>query len=477
VLKEKPDPLRIGVLVVAYNHAGSLAAVLDRIPADFRSRITTVLVFDDHSQDSTYLVGLGYQQLSKDLNLEVIRHPRNLGYGGNQKAGYRRAIELGLDVIVLLHGDGQYAPELLPEMVAPLERNECDVVFGSRMMVKGAAREGGMPLYKYVGNKILTTFENAALGTHLSEFHSGYRAFSVDALKRLDFDSYTDDFAFDTEIIIGLVDTGMVIQEIPIPTYYGDEICYVNGMKYARDVTKDVVRYRLHKAGLGRPQSSSQPAEYTLKESLDSSHRVILDWMQRPPARVLDLGCSSGRLSEELRQLGHYVVGVDIVAHPGVEERTDEFYEANLDQGIPSELTGRFDVVLCADVLEHVRHPEALMAELAAVTSPRGRMIASIPNFAHWYPRGRTAVGRFDYDQRGILDNDHVRFFTRRSFLQLCDRARWKVVRSRTTGVPLELLTGGGLARAAGMVERGARNVWPTMFAYQLLYELEPDGS
>jgi glycosyltransferase involved in cell wall biosynthesis len=474
VLTEKPDQLRIGVLVVAYNHAASLAAVLDRIPREFRSRITTVLVFDDHSQDSTYLVGLGYQQLSEDLHLEVLRHPRNLGYGGNQKAGYRRAIELGLDIIVLLHGDGQYAPELLPDIVAPLERKECDVVFGSRMMVKGAARKGGMPLYKYLGNKVLTKFENAALGTRLSEFHSGYRAFSVDALKRLDFDSYVDGFAFDTEIIIGLVDAGMKIEEIPIPTYYGDEICYVNGIRYARDITRDVVRYRLHKAGLGKPEGSSTPAEYTLKESLDSSHKVILDWMRRPPARVLDLGCSSGLLSEELRRLGHHVVGVDIVAHPGVEKRTDEFFEANLDQGLPPELSGEFDVVLCADVLEHVRHPEALMTELAGLTSPRGRLIASIPNFGHWYPRARTAVGRFDYDQRGILDNDHVRFFSRRSFLNLCTRARWKVVRSRTTGVPLELLAGGPVARAAGAVERGARNVWPTMFAYQLLYELEP---
>ena len=150
--------------------------MLDRIPPDFRGRVSSVLVFDDHSQDATYLVGLGYQQLSDDLQVEVHRNPQNLGYGGNQKAGYRRAIELGLDVIVLLHADGQYAPEVLPEIVAPLEANESDAVFGSRMMVKGAARRGGMPLYKFVGNRILTTFENAALGTNLTEFHSGYRA-------------------------------------------------------------------------------------------------------------------------------------------------------------------------------------------------------------------------------------------------------------------------------------------------------------
>ena len=177
-----PRP-RIGILVVAYNAASTLAGVLDRIPTDFRHRVTTVLVFDDHSDDSTYLVGLGYQQVASDLPLEVIRHPQNLGYGGNQKAGYRWAIEHGLDIVVLLHGDGQYAPELLPEIVAPLERGRGRR--GVRLAHDGRrARpaKAGMPLYKYVGNQILTRFENAVLGTQLTEFHSGYRAYWVAAL-------------------------------------------------------------------------------------------------------------------------------------------------------------------------------------------------------------------------------------------------------------------------------------------------------
>ncbi len=137
---------RIGILVVAYNAASTLATVLDRIPQGFRSHISEVLVCDDFSQDSTYLVGLGYKQLSSDLPLTVIRQPRNLGYGGNQKSGYQWAIEHDLDIVVLLHGDGQYAPEFLPEIVAPLERGECDAVFGSRMMEPGGARPRRPPV-------------------------------------------------------------------------------------------------------------------------------------------------------------------------------------------------------------------------------------------------------------------------------------------------------------------------------------------
>ena len=121
------------------------------------------------------------------MPITLIRQPKNLGYGGNQKAGYEVAIDHGLDVVVMLHGDGQYAPESLPEMVAPIVDGKADAVFGSRVMIKGAARKGGMPLYKYVGNRILTRFENAALGTDLSEFHSGYRAYSVSALKQIPF--------------------------------------------------------------------------------------------------------------------------------------------------------------------------------------------------------------------------------------------------------------------------------------------------
>ena len=153
---------RIGILVVAYNAASTLAKTLDRIPPEFRHRIDEVFVCDDASPDRTYLVGLGYQQTQHDLPISVIRHEQNLGYGGNQKAGYQLAREHDLDIIVLLHADGQYAPEFLPTMVEPLERGQADAVFGSRMMEKGAARRGGMPAYKFLGNKILTKIENCA---------------------------------------------------------------------------------------------------------------------------------------------------------------------------------------------------------------------------------------------------------------------------------------------------------------------------
>ncbi|MGZ3439168.1 MAG: glycosyltransferase family 2 protein, partial [Polyangia bacterium] len=161
---EKP---RIMVHVVAYNAAATLAQTLDRIPREVRPQLAEVCVFDDASQDNTFLVGEGYKAMSSGewpVPLKIIRNPVNRGYGGNQKLGYRYAIDHGYDVVVLLHADGQYAPEEMARLIQPLLDGEADAVFGSRMMNKRDALRGGMPLYKWLGNQVLTRFENAALG-------------------------------------------------------------------------------------------------------------------------------------------------------------------------------------------------------------------------------------------------------------------------------------------------------------------------
>ncbi len=197
---------RVGIVVVAYNAATTLAHVLDRIPEVIRRRIEVVLICDDCSEDATYEIGLEYKRRTPDLPIEVVRRPANLGYGGNQKAAYRWAIDHGLDMVVLLHGDGQYAPELMGDLLRPLEEGEADAVFGSRMVQRGSARSGGMPLYKYVGNRILTWVQNRLVGQSLSEWHSGYRAYSVDALRTIPLESNSDGFNFDTQIIIQLIE-------------------------------------------------------------------------------------------------------------------------------------------------------------------------------------------------------------------------------------------------------------------------------
>jgi len=236
--------MKVGILVVAYEASATLESVLNRIPSDFRSTLHTILVCDDASSDDTYQVGMRVKQSRPDLPLEVIRRPVNLGYGGNQKAGYRWMIDHGLDVVVLLHGDGQYAPEFLPRMVAPIVDGRADVVFGSRMLERGAALRGGMPKYKFVGNKILSFLQNRIAGVNLSEWHSGYRAYSVASLARVGFELNADYYDFDTQIILQMIESHQQILEIPIPTFYGDELSRVNGIRYGWRILKHTLRWR-----------------------------------------------------------------------------------------------------------------------------------------------------------------------------------------------------------------------------------------
>ena len=236
--------MKIGILIVAYNAQDTLAKVLDRIPNDFIKQIDAILVCDDASTDDTHKVGLSYQSKSQ-LPLTIVRHEINLGYGGNQKTGYQWALEKDLDLVVLLHGDGQYAPEYLPQMVEPIVSGRADVVFGSRMITQGGARQGGMPLYKFVGNKILTTLQNRLAKVSLTEWHSGYRAYSVAALRKINFLKNSDYFDFDSQIILQMIGARQRIVEIEIPTFYGDEISRVNGIKYGIKILMHTLKFRL----------------------------------------------------------------------------------------------------------------------------------------------------------------------------------------------------------------------------------------
>ena len=236
--------MKIGILVVAYEASSTLEAVLNRIPDGFRSQISVILVCDDASSDDTYQVGMRVKQSRPDLPIEVIRRPVNLGYGGNQKAGYRWMIDHGLDVVVLLHGDGQYAPEYLPQMVEPIVSGRADVVFGSRMLQRGAALTGGMPKYKFVGNKVLTFLQNLLAGVRLSEWHSGYRAYAIRSLSSVGFELNADYYDFDTQIILQMIETRQRIVEIPIPTFYGDELSRVNGIRYGWRILRHTLQWR-----------------------------------------------------------------------------------------------------------------------------------------------------------------------------------------------------------------------------------------
>ncbi|MFA6310830.1 MAG: bifunctional glycosyltransferase/class I SAM-dependent methyltransferase [Sterolibacterium sp.] len=478
---------RIGVLIVSYNAVTTIGKVLKRIPADVWDNVEEVVILDDASRDHTYELALGLKMLSGLEKLTVIKNDSNLGYGGNQKLGYKYFIEKGFDIVVLLHGDGQYAPEILYHLYAPLVAGEAEAVFGSRMMsAYGGPIRGGMPVYKYLGNKILTYFENNALGMDLTEFHSGYRAYSLSALRKIDFDDMTDVFHFDTQIIIKLHHQGFRITEVPIPTYYGDEICHVNGLRYARDVFLAVVRYKRTAKSLAcYPEFKEYFVHYPIKESKHSSHHYFLTWAGREQD-ILDIGCGEGFFAERLVAQGSRVTGIDILPQPRRRAALGKYIQADLDQGlgqaIPELGDSRFDRVLLQDVLEHVRNPAKLLTDCHQLLRPQGLLLVSVPNVANITVRLALLFGRFEYAERGILDKTHVRFFTRKSARRLLESAGYRIAAEKVTVMPVELVFGlpadNPLMLAINAVLAMCTKLLPCLLGYQLLFSVRsPLGS
>lgn len=433
---------RIGILIVAYNALTTLGKVLRRITPEVWQNVEQVVVFDDASPDATFELAVGIQALTNLPKLRVIKNQQNLGYGGNQKAGYKYFIEAGFDVVVMLHGDGQYAPELLSQMYAPLVRGEADAVFGSRMMkTYGGPLKGGMPLYKYVGNRLLTIFENTALGLNLTEFHSGYRAYNLQALSKINLQNMTDDFHFDTEIIIKLHHQNFSILEVPIPTFYGDEVCHVNGMKYAKAVVHAVHRYKSTARAVRKYSEYEEYFNpYAIKRSLYSGHYYASRLVGKDQ-RVLEVKCGDGTFGAELVSAGNQVVGLDSEPQVPVSAGYGSVVTAELEKPLDVNAIGtegRFDRILLFDVIEHLKEPDQILRDCKGLMAARSRLIVSVPNAANITVRLMLLAGNFSYQNRGILDWSHLRFFTKSSARKLLQRQGYRITGKHYSIMPIE---------------------------------------
>jgi glycosyltransferase involved in cell wall biosynthesis len=235
---------KIIVILPAYNAARTLERTYREIPFDI---VDDVVLVDDASRDDT-------SQVARKLGITTIVHEQNLGYGGNQKTCYKAALELGADIVVMLHPDYQYTPHLLPAMAAMIAYNEFDAVLASRILGTGALK-GGMPFYKFVSNRFLTFVENLLLGQKLSEYHTGYRAFSRKLLETLPLEQNSDDFVFDNQMLAQIIWCGFRIGEVSCPTKYFAEASSINfsrSVTYGLGVLRTAFSFRLNKMGLSR---------------------------------------------------------------------------------------------------------------------------------------------------------------------------------------------------------------------------------
>ena len=423
------------IFIVAYHAEATIEEVVNRIPASLSDRYEIdILIIDDSSKDKTFE---NSYQLSKrpgiPFNVHVLFNPVNQGYGGNQKLGYHFAIEHGYDFVALLHGDGQYAPECLPALLQPLESGEAAAVFGSRMLTPSGALRGGMPLYKFVGNKVLTWMQNRLLRSHLSEFHSGYRLYSIRALKAIPFEHNSNDFHFDTEIIIQLMVAKLPIVELPIPTFYGDEICRVDGIRYAANVVRTTLQARLQEYSLfyDRKYDCAPPTPAPSKLGFASPQSYVAKNIP-PGARVLELGL-------------------------------------NDDEKLPVE---NYDFVVLLDVIEHMPSPEAFLDRLRTRLSlnPKAELIISTANVAFIVTRLMLLLGFFNYSKRGILDLTHTRLFTRFSLRSALEQAGFIITETKSFPAPFPLALGTNAVSSALLAINSLLiSIFPGLFGYQIM--------
>lgn len=492
-MEERNKRLKIGIFIIAYNAIQTLIDAYKRIPSSLKKSAKEIYCFDDCSDDNTYYSALGYKIAHKIKKFNIYKNPKNLGYGGNQKRGYRYAIKRNFDVVVMLHGDAQYAPEKMPFLLEPFtckKNDKIGIVMGSRMM--GNPLVGGMPFYKYIGNKVLTKLENLILGTDLTEFHSGYRVYNIEALKKIPFEKCSNSFHFDTEIIIMLLNAGYKIVEVPIPTYYGPgSRSYVNVFRYGIDCLKTVLEYRLVLWGFKKESkfkkiiSSKKP--YFYKDFYGSSHTQIAQWIKKSRyKKILDLGCAGGVLSRALGDSwSGELTGVEVdKSWEGSEDlkRYKKVFWEDLNTAKIDSLFEKqeFELITALDVLEHLRTPKSLIRQIRKIIKPEGYFMVSLPNSNFLPVLILRALFLRIKMSRGPLDVTHLHFYNLNSARKLLQLSGFKIKKIFVTSFPFpfisNLFASGSLLHPIYLFALFLSKSIPNYLGYQILFLAEPNS-
>lgn len=469
---------KVALFIIAYNAEDHIQRTIERIPKNILNRLAEIYLIDDFSKDNTIKkADLVFKNLGIK-NYRLMRTPFNQGYGGNQKIGYRHAISNNCDYVIMLHGDGQYPPEFLAHIIEKFNEPGVSAVFGSRMINKYQALKGGMPFYKWVGNQVLTWIENKIMGSALSEFHSGYRAYSVAALKSIPFHLNSDNFHFDTDIIIQLLANNFKIAEVPIPTHYGNEVCHVNGLKYFWNCLKSVIKFRFYKIGIfyqpNFDTESPSARNYHLKKSPNSLHyHVINNLPWEKTDRIIDLGANDGALSARVAPLVSSVVAVD-AQKPDSRDGINSL-EIDLNTDFDNTLGhSQYDKVIALDIIEHLYNPEQSMAKINRIMKTGGKLYISTANIAFLVMRGTLLLGWFNYGKSGILDKTHHRLFTVNTFRRLLKNSGFKVEQVVGFGPPIaDSISSNGVL---GLIDKTAgflARLKPSLFAFNFLVTAE----
>lgn len=436
---------RIGVVLL--EASPDVDRALDRIPPAVWSNLEEVVTFGND-----------------DGRPKVTALPRlsNNAPGALRKAAFTYFLERGFDIIAFLRSDGLYPPELLAGLYRPIVADQADAVFGSPNVNHGGP---------------LNELEKMMFGIDLSNFHCGYRAYSLAALRSIQWQRLSDGETFDLELVLKLRHQNFRIKELPIPGDCGSRVPLLRTLKQS---IKTAYRYSQTSRSVKRyPEFEEYFVHYPIKESKRSSH-AYAEMLVGTGNEVLDIGCGEGILAAKLSGNGNRVTGADILPRAANESALEQYFSVDLNHGIEpmvQTLDGKtFDRVLLLDVIEHLLQPEPLLAQCRGLLKPDGRLILSVPNIANLTVRLSLLFGRFDYTERGILDKTHVRFFTRKTVRRMLRENGYEIVEERETVMPVEILFGlpaaNPLMRFANNVLGGLTRILPGVFGYQIMLVL-----
>ncbi len=436
------------ILITAFNVEKIIEEVILRLPKKLKeSHINAeILIIDDASDDNTLKKIISIRDKYQDYKITCLSNKVNLGYGGNQKIGYYYAIKNNFDYVVLLHGDGQYAPEKILDMLNPLINNQADAVQGSRMIKKTDALRGRMPLYKFFGNIGLTLIQNFLIGLNLSEYHSGYRSYRVSALKEIPFRLNSNQFHFDTQILIQLSLVKKKIYEISIPTFYGGEISSLNSVKYGFAILKTTIIYFLQKFSIFYDQKynflkKKRYDNYESKVNFLSTHSLAFDVIKKD-SNILSIGCGNAHLEKKLIEEKNCIIdAIDFEKKKGLDF-LNQYTQLDLDREKIALQFDSYNYILMLDVIEHLKNPEEFIYFLNKKMSnfPKQKLIISTPNIANIFIRIMLLFGNFNYGRRGILDRTHTRLFTLSSFKKLITDHNFEIEKINCTPPPFPLV-------------------------------------
>lgn len=428
------------IFIPAYNVEHQILDVLKKIPVKkLKIYEIELLIINDFSTDATLNEIKKFK--NKELKITIFTNKSNLGYGSVQKLAYFYAIKNNFDIIAMLHGDGQYDPKLLPKLIDPINKNNADAVFGARMHSSLKALKGKMPFHRFLGNKIITKIQNFLLNSKINEFHNGYRVYSIKALRSVPFHLNSSYYHFDTEIIIQLLLSNLIIKEIPINTIYGSEKSYLNVFKYGFNVLKTTLVGRLQNFGIFYERKfdierfRKGKVEYRNKKSFNSSHSKTLKLIKQN-TKILDLSLSNKFFSDELKKKKCKVYSIDI--HSILSELTYEnLIDSNIEKYDLPINEDVFDTVIILNELQRLNEPEAFIEILSnwLKKSPNSQIIVSTTNIGFFMIRFMLLFGFYNHGIKGVLDISHKRNYTFSSLKKLFEQSgNFKV--EKMIGIP-----------------------------------------